>query len=518
MGTSFGSRHRRSAALLLVAALGVAACSSDDDESGADGRGTSQAEMGQADQRLDPAAGASGAPATTVVGGSSVPASNPVVDATEDGLSTFALDVDSASYARARSFVLDGFLPDPSEVRTEEFVNYFDQGYDAPDDGIAVQVDGATAPFLADGTRVVRVGLQAAEVADEDRPDATLTFVIDVSGSMAEGGKLQSVQEALGALVGALRPSDRVGVVVYSDDTREILPSTPVSEEPTILAVIGDLQPEGSTNAEAGLALGYQIARQRFDAARLNRVVLLSDGVANVGATGPDAILETVGQAASEGIDLVTVGFGLGSYHDELMEQLADRGDGFSAYVDGQREAERLFSHDLTGTLQVVAREARAQVAFDPAQVATYRLLGYENRAIADDDFRDDTVDGGEVGAGHSVTALYEVTLAEGAEDRDAPIATATVRYLDPASGEPVERSATVAAADTDGGLADAAATFHLDVLVAAYAESLRSGPWSEALSLDAVASNAATAAARMDDPDATEFADLVRRAAELAA
>jgi Ca-activated chloride channel family protein len=491
-----------------LTALALGACGAGSDE-----------DAGSADGSSDRTVAEEWAPMAEAVAaeGSGAPLANPVVTTSEDPLSTFGLDVDTGSYTRAREFVLGGFLPDPVEVRTEEFVNYFEPGYEPPAEGLAVHVDGTTVPFLGGGgARVVRVGVQGATPADEARPDATLTFVIDVSGSMAEGGKLESAKAALRSLVGALRPTDRVGIVVYSDATREVLAHEPVAEAATILAVIDDLQPEGSTNAEAGLALGYEQARLRYDPERLNRVVLLSDGVANVGNTGPDAILATIGQAAGEGIDLVTVGFGAGDFQDQLMEQLADRGDGFYAYVDGPAEAERLFVHDLTGSLQVVAREARVQVAFDPAQVETYRLLGYENRAIADDDFRDDSVDGGEVGAGHSVTALYEVVLTEDATGAGEPLVTASVRYLDPETGEPVERTADLAGRDVAPSLEDAGARLQLSVLVAAYAESLRGGPWGDAISIDGVAANVEAVASRLDDPEVTELATLVAAAAEL--
>ena len=446
-------------------------------------------------------------------------ATNPAVDTEVDNRSTFAIDVDTGSYTLARAFVRDGLLPDPAGVRTEEFVNYFDPGYPPPADGIAVRVDGTAVAFLGEpGARIVRVGLAAAEVDRSARPDAMLTFVIDVSGSMEEGGRLETVKQALTAMVGELRPTDQVGIVVYSDDTREVLPHTPVQDQPTILAAIKALQPEGSTNAEAGLRLGYQRARAQFTEGAINRVVLASDGVANVGQTGPDAILATIREAAGKGIDLVTVGVGLHGYNDALMEQLADDGDGFYAYVDGPREAERLFVQDLTGTLTVVARDAKVQVSFDPAQVATHRLVGYENRAIDDDAFRDDNVDGGEVGAGHTVTALYEVVLREGPADATGPLATATVRYVDPATKAAVERSAQLHRGDLAAGLKEADPGLHLDVLVAAYAEALRDGPWKKTMPLDAVATNArALPEAIRQDPDVVEFAELVGAAASLA-
>jgi Ca-activated chloride channel family protein len=494
---------RRVMAGLALAPMVLMACSTGSD--------SSDSTSGVA---VDSAAGAElGPPATFEDYGT-----NPVVDASSDNLSTFAIDVDTGSYTLARAFVRDGFLPDPVGVRTEEFVNYFDQGFEAPEDGVAVHVAGTAVPFLGSpGTRVVRVGVQSASLDQDSRDDAVLTFVIDVSGSMGEGDRLETVKESLRTMVRELRPTDEVGIIVYSDDTRVVLPHTSVAESEDIVEAIDSLRPEGSTNAEAGLLLGYETARANFRDDALNRVVLASDGVANVGETGPEKILARVSEAAGDGIDLVTVGVGVGNYDDVLMEQLADQGDGFYAYVDGPKEAERLFAQNLTSTLQVAARDAKVQVEFDPAQVTTYRLLGYENRNIADDEFRDDLVDGGEVGAGHSATALYEVVLNEGSGSTD-PLAVATVRYRDPATGEAVERIARIERAEIVAELAAASPRLHLDVLVAAYAEALRGGPWSASLSLDGVARNVSTLNETLgDDPDVIEFAELVAQAAVLA-
>jgi Ca-activated chloride channel homolog len=296
---------------------------------------------------------------------------------------------------------------------------------------------------------------------------------------------------------------------VYSDDTRVALASTPVSERAVIDATITSLTTEGATNVEDGLRLGYEQARQVLDSDRVNRVILLSDGVANVGLTGPDAMLEVIGEAAREGIDLVTVGFGLGDYNDTLMEQLADRGDGFYAYVDGEREAVRLFGEDLTGTLQTIAREAKVQVEFNPATVSTYRLIGFENRAVADEDFRNDSVDGGEVGAGHSVTALYEVTLHESGATDDW-LARAAIRWLDPDTSEPSEASTTLLGGDTSSSIGDAPMRLQQDVYVAAFAESLRGSGWDELISLSGLSENLHSLGSRLDDSDLLEVAALV--------
>jgi len=443
-------------------------------------------------------------------------AANPVVDPAEDALSTFAIDVDTGSYTHARNSLQAGALPAPEVVRTEEFVNAFEQGYAQPVDGpFAVTIDASRAPFLSEDRVVVRVGVQGRDVDDSARPDATLTFVIDVSGSMADPGKLDTVKPALGALVESLRPEDRVAIVVYSDDTRVVLEPTPVAERGRIFDAVNALQPEGSTSVQAGLTLGYQVARGAADSERVNRIVLLSDGVANVGATEADSILEVIGDGARDGIDLVTVGFGLGEYNDTLMEQLADRGDGFYAYVDGEAEAVRLFSQELTSTLLTIGREAKIQVEFNPATVRDYRLLGFENRQIADDDFRDDSVDGGEIGAGHTVTALYEVTLQEDAGEQDW-LARSTLRWLHPDTLNPNETGASLAVAEVAASVGDASPRLAQDILVAAFAETLRGSGWAGLFTLDELAEYAGAVALRLEDEQMTEFADLVTRAADL--
>jgi Ca-activated chloride channel family protein len=512
---------QRSIALFVALAITVTACASavNDDSAVTGTAGQRPMQVGKAvpaSTSPDSGVASGAAPGTTVVppaGGvatdGAAPAENPVTATADDALSTFAMDVDTGSYTLTRSSLRSGMIPDPAAVRTEEFVNAFAQDYPQPADGpFAITLDGTSAPFLAGGHRIVRVGIQGRRVADADRADANLTFVIDVSGSMAEPGKLDAVRPALQRLVESLRSQDRVAIVVYSDDTRVVLGSTPVSDRDTISAAIDSLQPEGSTNVEDGLRLGYTTAQESFATDRINRVILLSDGVANVGVTGPQEMLRVIGDRAREGIDLVTVGFGLGEYNDELMEQLADRGDGFYAYVDSEREAVRLFSEDLTGTLQTIARQAKVQVEFNPATVSSYRLVGFENRAVADDDFRDDRVDGGEIGSGHDVTALYDVTLAEAAGDDW--LARVAIRWLDPGTGEASEASATLTAASLSTSLGEAPARLQQDVYVAAFAETLRGGPWGELISLPGLAENLHALGQRLGDERVAEIAGLV--------
>ena len=440
---------------------------------------------------------------------------NPFVDTVEDKFSTFAMDVDTASYSVARRFVTDGNLPNPDSVRVEEFVNYFDQGYAAPtDEAFAIYMDGAPSPFGDDGQLLLRVGLQGREISTADRKDATLIFVIDVSGSMSRENRLGLVKRSLGILVEELRPTDEVGIVVYGSQGRVVLQLTPGNEYGTILDAIDSLTSEGSTNAEHGLSLGYDMALESLAPDRITRVVLLSDGVANVGRTGPESILESVRDHATEGVTLSTIGVGMGNYNDVLMEQLADQGDGNYAYVDTLAEAQRVFSENLTGMLQVIARDAKVQVEFNPEIVHSYRLLGYENRPIADEDFRNDAVDAGEVGAGHSVTALYEVELVDGA---DGHIATTFIRYEDEETGEVVELRRDVSSSDVAAAFTDTAPRFQLSAVVAGFAEVLRHSEWAADGGLAEVRSIAEQVEELLSgDADVAEFLELVRRAAQI--
>lgn len=443
---------------------------------------------------------------------------NPRIATAEDSQSTFALDVDTGSYAVTLSHLTDGLLPDPASVRTEEFVNYFPQDYLPPPDGIGIHVDGAAVPFLTDpGTRVIRVGLQAAVVEGAARRPANLTLVIDTSGSM-EGASLTMVRTGLHRLVDALGPDDRVAIITYSEDAAVRLPMTVRSEEAAIRRVIDDLEPQDSTNLEAGLQVGYGHALANLRNDGINRVILLSDGEANVGQTDPDALAEQIAQAAGHRTQLVVVGVGRQTYNEVVLEQFADQGNGFYAYIDTTAEAERLFVHDLTGTLQAVALDAKVRASFDPETVSHYRLLGYENRQVADDGLRDPGVDGGEIGAGHTVTALYEVTLPDGGRvGSSTHLATVTVTWTDPDRHEPVERSATLTTAELAASFDRAPLRLRQDILVAAFAEALRDAPWSARVSLAQIAAGVdALRTIAPDDRPLTELAGLTRTAADL--
>ncbi|HZG75203.1 MAG TPA: von Willebrand factor type A domain-containing protein, partial [Paenibacillus sp.] len=430
--------HVAATAAVLAACVALAGCSADgrqETASGTDSRGEAASEQPAAeaptkesaqDRATSEASPASEEPKPPPAGKRSRPAppngeddmyfdhtgTNPFVATEDDAVSTFAIDVDTGSYTVVRNYIAGGSLPPEDAVRVEEFVNYFEPDYAAPkDQAFAVHVDGGPSPF-GEGYELLRVGLKAREVAQEDRKPANLTFVIDVSGSMDRTNKLGLVKQSLHLLLDSLHANDQIAIVTYGSDARVVLDPVSLEEKRAVEDAIDALASSGSTNAEEGLKLGYEIAERQFSGDAINRVILLSDGVANVGETSAEGILESVDEYANtKNITLTTVGFGMGNYNDVLMEQLADQGDGVYAYVDSFTEARRLFVENVAGTLQTVAKDAKIQVEFDPKHVDRYRLLGYENRDIRDEDFRDDETDAGEVGAGHTVTALYEVKL-----------------------------------------------------------------------------------------------------------
>jgi Ca-activated chloride channel family protein len=354
-------------------------------------------------------------------------------------LSTFALDVDTASYDYARRALADGRLPDPSTVRPEEFVNSFRQDYERPDgDGFSVTVDGARTDD--EDWSLVRVGLATRSGGRTgERPPAALTFVVDVSGSMAEPGRLDLARESLAVMTDRLRDDDSVALVTFSDEAETVLPMTRLDgNREEIQDAISDLDTQDSTNLGAGVETGYETAVEGLREGATNRVVLISDALANTGDTDAESILERIsGERREHGITLFGVGVG-SDYGDALMEKLADKGDGHTVYVSDADEAREVFSEQLPRNVDLTARDAKAQVAFDPETVEEFRLVGYDNRRVADEDFRDDRVDGGEVGPGHTVTALYAVRTEPGAEGH---LATATVRWLDPDTRDPHEES-----------------------------------------------------------------------------
>ncbi|MCD0442623.1 von Willebrand factor type A domain-containing protein [Glycomyces sp. A-F 0318] len=436
---------------------------------------------------------------------------NEPVSPADDPESTFAVDVDTASYDYARRSLGDGELPPADQVRPEEFVNYFDQAYPEPEEnGFSVTVDSAPLPewYASDeATQIMRVGLQTRSEPDTERRDVNLTFVIDVSGSMEQDDRIGIVRDSLHTLVAELRPTDSVAIVVYESESDVLQGMTEVEDGEELHDAIDDLEAGGSTNMQAGLEDGYELAGEAYDADKDNRVILLSDGEANVGLTEHDEMLEALGEDIAEGTTLLTVGVG-DSYNQGLLEQLADNGDGWAVYFATATEAERVFSDRLTSTLGVTARDAKIQVTFDPDTVAAYRLIGFENRAIADEDFEDDGVDAGEVGPGHSVTALYALTLT----GEDGGLAEVDVRWEDPET----EEIGTAAADLRSGALGeDALPSLDVDMVAAAFAEVLRGSADFDCAALVPVAEKLAETT---EDPDVEELAELIAVASDLGA
>jgi Ca-activated chloride channel family protein len=434
------------------------------------------------------------------------------IETSIDPLSTFALDVDTASYSVGRQWLTEGVLPPLDSVRVEEYVNSFDYDYPAPAEGLTVVADGGPSPFNT-GNVILRLGVQGEIVAEEDRPTAALTFVIDTSGSMDRQNRLELVKASLLTLLSELDRDDSVAIVTYSGGANVLLPPTSLRNRDEIAEVIESLETDGSTNLEAGLRAGYDLANESFRDDGINRVILASDGVANVGLTDPDGLVRLIRSDADRGIQLVTVGVGMGNFNDVVMETLADDGDGFYAYVDTQDEAEKLFSDDLVGTLLTVAIDGKIQVEFDDETVETYRLLGFENRAVLDQDFRNDAVDAGELGSGHQVTAVYELTLRRGVGDRDR-LGTASLRWEDPEEGSVRETRLELTAGTVSTGWGDADEDFRLAVTVAAFAEILRGSQYAMEIDLDQVVSEAEALEHR--GSDVRELTGLVREAVRL--
>ena len=441
---------------------------------------------------------------------------NPRIDTQDDHLSTFGLDVDTGSYSIMRSYINDGSLPPEDSVRVEEYVNYFDQAYPYPPEGQAfgINIDGGPSPFEENQNyQIMRIGVQGYAVSPEERKDVSLTFVIDVSGSMNMDNRLGLVKRSLALLVKQLRPSDRVSIVVFGTNAEIILEPTAGNRTLKITQAINRLQPGGVTNAEAGLRLGYQMADEGFIRDGINRVILCSDGVANLGETDAGSIWNEVEEYAGKQITLTTVGFGMDNYNDVLMEQLADKGNGFYTYVDDIEAARRIFVENLTSTLQVIALNARVQVDFNPEVVSRYRLVGFENRAIADQDFRNDNVKAGQVGAGHSVTALYEIKLNPEAQGK---IATVHLRWQNPDSLNSVETSQSFSTNQLGSSFNRTDPHFQWSVVVAEYAEVLRNSYWAKNISLGSVKAEAERVGNRLnEDENVAEFVNLMRQAVQ---
>jgi Ca-activated chloride channel family protein len=450
--------------------------------------------------------------------------------------STFSVDVDTASYANVRRFLNDDELPPPDAVRIEEMVNYFTYDYAPPPgrEAFAAHMDVAPAPWKREH-RLLRIGLKAREIAAAQRPPSNLVFLIDVSGSMDEPNKLPLVQSALKMLVQRLDARDRVALVVYAGAAGLVLPSTRGDRQEELLEAIDRLEAGGSTNGGEGIELAYEIASRELIRGGVNRVVLATDGDFNVGVTDQGSLVRLIQQKARAGVFLTVLGFGVDNLQDSTLEILADKGNGNYAYVDTEKEARKALVEEMTSTLVTVAKDVKIQVEFNPAKVRAYRLIGYENRLLAPEDFKDDTKDAGEVGAGHAVTALYELVPAGARSARPAPdpLVFQGPRGLGPAarSGELVRLQLRYKQPDgrtsearewpvMDRGtrLEDAPPDFKFAAAVAGFGMILRDSAHKGTASLDGVLALAAAGLARDDSGYRAEFVELVEKARELLA
>jgi Ca-activated chloride channel homolog len=453
---------------------------------------------------------------------------------TAEPLSTFSIDVDTASYSNVRRHLDGGSLPPAGAVRIEELVNYFDYDYEAPSgrEPFTSHVEVAGCPWNADH-RLARIGLKGWEIPNDERPDSNLVFLLDVSGSMNQPNKLPLLKDALGLLVEQLGASDRVAIVVYAGAAGLVLPSTSARDGRAILEAMDRLKAGGSTHGSDGIHLAYETAANHFIEGGVNRVILATDGDFNVGTTSQSGLVDLVEDKARSGIFLTVLGFGMGNYKDSTLEKLADKGNGNYAYIDTQAEARKVLVEQISGTLVTIAKDVKIQVEFNPAQVGHYRLIGYENRIMAAEDFDDDTKDAGEIGAGHTVTALYEIVPA--GVPLDTPGVDA-LKYQQPAnlstaasSGEMMTLKLRYKEPDghtsellvfpvTDSGRSYAGASpdFKFAASVASFGMLLRDSPHKGTSSFDGVIELAGEGAVRDRHGYRAEFIRLVKKARNL--
>jgi Ca-activated chloride channel family protein len=395
---------------------------------------------------------------------------NALASVADQPVSTFSIDVDTASYSNTRRFLQHGHRPPPDAVRVEELINYFDYDYPQPseDRPFSVVSEVSACPWNTDH-QLVHLGLKGKEVAREDIPPRNLVFLVDVSGSMSTEDKLPLLKHGLLRLASQLRQSDTVSIAVYAGAAGLVLP--PTSDERKIASALQSLEAGGSTAGAQGLELAYKTAEANFIPGGINRVILASDGDFNVGISSQGALVSLIEQKRESGVFLSVLGFGTGNLNDAMMEQIADHGNGSYAYIDSDREAERVLVQQASSLLVAIAKDVKLQVEFDPAQVDSYRLVGYENRLLEAQDFDDDRKDAGELGSGHSVTALYEVVPAQG-NATDKPLATVGVRYKEP-DGDVSKRFAVDVAAEVLP-VSDTSDNFRFSAAVAMFGMLLR--------------------------------------------
>jgi Ca-activated chloride channel family protein len=456
---------------------------------------------------------------------------NPFFATATRPLSTFSVDVDTASYANTRRFLLDGHLPPKDAVRVEELINYFHYDYPAPAAGepFSVTTEIGPSPFNPK-YQLVRIGLQTASIDAAQVPPRNLTFLIDVSGSMNDPKKLPLLQRALELLVETLRPQDRVSIVVYAGASGIVLQPTSGNRKDVIRDAIARLEPGGSTNGAAGIALAYNLAEANLVKGGINRVILCTDGDFNVGVTSEGELTRLIERERTRGVFLTVLGFGMGNLKDSTMEKLADRGNGNYAYIDSIAEARKVLVKQAGATLVTVAKDVKLQVEFNPATVAGYRLIGYENRILRHEDFNDDKKDAGDIGAGHSVTALYEIVPAgmevpsakvddlkyqgKAAPGTSGELLTVKIRYKAPDGNTSKLTSRAVTGAPAE--LAKSSIDYRWAAAIAGFGMMLRQSPHRGNLTWKQVQALAEGALGKDDEGYRREALELIRAASNL--
>ena len=456
-------------------------------------------------------------------------AEQPVKAVAQEPVSTFSIDVDTGSYANVRRFLNEGQLPPHDAVRAEEIINYFSYAYPLPQSNIpfAVSAETVASPWQPNA-ELIRIGIQAQDTAKRDLPPANLVFLVDVSGSMNSPDKLPLVKKTLRILTNQLRPQDKVTLITYASGEQLILPPTSGQDKNTILSAINRLQAGGSTAGASALNMAYEQAKKAWVKNGINRILLATDGDFNVGISDTEALKSMVAEKRKSGISLSTLGFGTGNYNEAMMEQIADAGDGNYSYIDNEKEARKVLQQQLSSTLATVAQDVKIQVEFNPATVKEYRLVGYTNRTLRNEDFNNDKVDAGDIGSGHSVTALYEIIpqgkkgwldesryqAAAPATGRANEYALVKVRYklpgqsqsrllenIIPASAKPFEQ----AGSDTRQAVA-----------AASYAQALRGGEYNGRLTWNDIEKMAQSATGKDPYGLQQEFVELIQTAQSL--
>ena len=423
----------------------------------------------------------------------------------EAPVSTFSIDVDTGSYSNVRRMINAGNLPREDAVRVEELINYFSYEYPLPENSeipFSVTTEIGVTPWNPD-TRLLHVGIKGYDLAEKELPASNLVFLVDVSGSMNSPDKLGLLKSALKLLTKQMRSEDRISIVVYAGASGVVLEPVAGNQTAKIAQALDSLSAGGSTNGAAGIRSAYQLAEQAFIKGGINRILLATDGDFNVGTVNFEALKDLVEEKRKTGISLTTLGFGTGNYNDHLMEQLADAGNGNYSYIDTLNEAQKVLVDEMSSTLNIIAKDVKIQLEFNPAVVAEYRLIGYENRALNREDFNNDKIDAGEIGAGHTVTALYEVALIDSKNKamdplryssskmtkqvRSDELANLRLRFKEPAASKSKLIEQVIKASDIETRLADSSDRYRFSASVAGFGQLLRGGKYTHDFAYDDV-------------------------------